>query len=615
MRVSNISNLPKGLREYLVAQDFQLSDNIQPSTANPQVGDRPDDGKVSFLIQGRQSSVYLVVGRNDRVGVFRDFSLLGFPLTYFPVHIGAVKDISRWAAKIDPPTGPDYWNTAIAGTENRASRNANRGITLATGVAPKGYLETSSLREYSELPIGHPAKDFLEGLLQKFGSEIDTTARNIRNLDERRANAAHINNRHFPMLWDMKSTKAHYEAGQIIAEQFSYILTQDKVQVIYPGAGGNIGALATAMALVDHGAKQVKFIMTEIEIPGKPTTVPTDALQTLPAWMDANPQLQGNLTYVRHPGLANGYRLQAQFYYKGARIELEYAINDSPGDLYFHPTDINNADVVLVHDPYSEAGNPEALLLKQILPELKPSHSPKAIVIANELDNNQTLEYAYLRPSVLALQGWKVPASFGHGGMYPFRNKRVDIDYWSMAEIGQAHSGSGLVVSSQNGYWQALKNKEQIQLWVDFCSMAGGIEAERTGDPGAPERDFMLRQTYWKRKNITKLEPEKIYAFLNEYLPQLTATESEVVALVLARLVLSNLLDDMGFTDDEKHALLNIPAPLKHAMFSALKKYRILKEPSHQWDPLTTNSSLDSQRQGLINKIDQMILRLQRIYY
>jgi len=597
-----VKDLKKEIQEILLSKGFIPQDHVTPTTVQPTIGDLANDGQISFYIKGRSKSGSLLVGQDSQIHFFNNRSTIIQWSVYVP-------GIARWAQRIDPPSGPDSWDPSIRRAERVASQRARSGLVEATGVPPTGPFEASASHELTQLPIGHPAKGFVEGFMRKFGEEI-TAAGKAPTLKERNRLGSDVYNKYYPLLESFKSIKASYDAGTAIWRdpQFQHLHDKSRIQILYPGAGSQVGALALAMSLIDEGAPSVSAIFTEID--PKSMGVGFDVLRE---WIESSPFLDDFIVQPKSSGLSlEGYRVSASFLYKGKEISLTYAMGDSPPDLFFHPDDLRESDVVFVHDPYSEVGGTDALLLGQILPELSqnPDLPGKAVVISNELDNavplNRSMHAGSLR-SVLPILGRRVAGSFGHAGMYPVRYRGIG-DYWSMGEVGQAHLRSAVIFSTGHPLLQGLRSDEAWRL-VDLAHWAGG-ESVSPADPGVPQRNILSGMQRSAYKRIKERDPVKIFEWVAKRMREanLSGDNRDYLSLVVARMIaITNLQLQTGLTFGKKITLSQVPEPLRKTIAQAMNRTRLRRK-----DEATTLSQLLNPSLAKIQTIDRVLLRLQQ---
>lgn len=564
--MTRIADLPGNLQEITSALGFTKTDDVAPTRTDPARGDRLGDEQVTLHLRGTHDTGFLQVHTDDTVTYFSESDAPSLPI--------AVAGISRWAAAIDPTShdglSPEgEWPAEIRRAEAAQSRGAIRALQDATGIRPgrRHYscepepaatcdariYATSAMHEFTNLPIGHPAKDFMEGVLMAWGAAIRAIPA-IANTAAREEAGPAIYNTNAPIALAMKSVKAFYEAGFIIAKQFPHLASKRELSILYPAAGNNVGALATAMALIDAGLHPtvIRVQYTEID-----THAPAEARRVLQQWIDATPHLDGTIEFATQRGReSGGTRQSAPFLYKGHRIILTYAMADSPGTLYFHPKDAAASDVVMIHDAYGDTSSTETLFLRQLLPQIvthPQSIHPKAIVITNEHDQNPRRvqsDNPTARFSVLPLRGWGTSGSFGHGGDYPVRSPLSGVTWWSMKELGQAGSRSALIFSTDAPLIQAVKNDPgfdsmtaSVDFFVDFAQLAGGHARELPADPGENPRSFTSGIDRSASKSVRVRNITHLVDWAVRHVNTVSGRDRDLLVLTTARLILQSRIE------------------------------------------------------------------------
>lgn len=571
---------------HLLEEGYQLSDPLFMAESDIPIGDFPHDNQVSFAIQGRSQSGWVLISENDQVSYFPEKNVDQREGLFAP-------GISQWAQKIDPTTDysfdvPRQWPTEIKKPETKQSAQAHLSIEKSTGTQPTKVFATTFLEELAQLPIGHPAKSFLESCLIELSNKIQRA--------KDRPEAADIYNEIIPVFQAMKSCKAYYEAGQVISHKFPHLQGKEEIKILYPGAGSNVGALSAAMALIDEGAPSVSLTFTDID-----KDAPEDAKKIIEQWMKSNPDLQGCVEYASLPGVHNGQRVQLNLFYKGAPLNLTYALADSPQDsgLYFDPkTDLENADVVLIHDVDGALATPETDFLKQILPHLNATQTPKAIVMPNELNRIEPRNEFLPLESVLFVQGWRVNSRFGHGGDYPVRSRHVkDWDIW---EIGLATNGSALVFSTEAPLIRSLK-REDIPIFVDLALLAGGQSSRKYKDPGVYKgREIGMGPFMGKQKRANS-PFEAITKWVDKTAPTLQDSARDLLMLTYCRYL----------SEVSAEELTAVPENLKIMAQAAMLKQGLMTR-AESFDAVVKTQIIKADK-NFFKKLDQALMNLQAL--
>lgn len=611
--MTRVSDLPINLQEVLFGLGYWRGDEIIPTIANPALGDKPHDGQVSFYIAStkgvavgdvRGLAGYYMIGAGPENSPTKDCLFYSPPDVAFIRSVLVIPDISQWAEQIDPRSGSGrpaaiQWPDSIANAEAIEALAAQKGLEQATWTTPKGVYSDGAADEFSRLPIGHPAKDFVEETLREYGAEIKKVEQMSADIKTPQT-APDVYNKYTPTLVAMKSVKALYEAGWAIWDDFPHLREKPQISLLYPGSGYHVGALCMAMALIDRGANAVDAIFTEIN--GKAVD---DGFEILAQWIKSNPDLRGNLTkHEEKAEMVGGMRLFTEFLYKGKKIRLNFAWNDSPQDMFFNPADFIQSDVILIHDTTETADKTESLLLKQALPLLRPDIPPKAIVMTNELDMHPfRLDEGDSPWSVLPIRGRRIAGSFGHGGGFPVRNGAVGVTWWSMPEMGAAYHQSALIFSTHAPLLQNLQDPEDANTFVDFALVAGSRNFVKPRDPGS-SGDFNF--TIWSRKEIGETDPQKLLKWCAQNISHLPPDDQHYFALIAARLVAQWEQDERYRQHKPGHSL--IPKELAPYVAQALAKERLI--PSSQ---VANLKKLNRFGQKRIRQLDGILLKLQNL--
>ncbi len=619
--MTRIADLPENLRALVAQFGFTNTDDVAPTRTDPAHGDLAADEQVTLYLRGAKKTGFLQVHTNNTVTFFSSNDMPSLPI--------AVAGISRWAAAIDPaPRGgtplQGAWPAEIRRAEAAQSRIAMQSLQDATGIRPgrrhnscapepnktcdaRVYAH-SSMQEYADLPIGHPAKDFLEGVLTAWGTAIRTIPKIADRAARAKAGPA-IYNTYFQTLLAMKSVKAFYDAGFLIAKQFPHLADKPEINLLYPAAGSNVGALATAMALIDAGLqpKVIKVQFTEID-----TKKLGHARTVLQQWIDASPYLEGTIDFYEKPGrVSGGTQHSAPFIYKRHLIILTYAIADSPGKLYFHPDDAAASDIVLIHDPYSDTSSTETVFLRQLLPHVLSPHPehPKAIVITNEFDHNPLQSAGYFpttRSSVLPLRGSRTNGSFGHGGDYPIRSPLSGVTWWSIPELGQPVAQSALVFSTAAPLLQTLHDDgtpnsmaHNIDCFVDFAQLAGGQDRYVPADPGDQPGGIRSGADNSWEKHVVVKNYEQLLQWVADRIETLSGRDRDILVLTAAWLIIQTRIEKRSLS-------LYIPLALRAPLQDALTRNGVPASPD-----AALNHALRGNPRQLV-RIDQTILTLQQ---
>lgn len=583
--MTTVSDLPKDLQEVFFELGYWRRDEIIPTTVNSALGDEPHDGHISFFIRpsksrgiehGRGSPGYFMVGVGSENSPAKDRLYYFPPKANFMLSIIAVPGISRWAEQIDPRLGSGrlasiQWPEAIARAEMDEASQAKEALQQAVWTTPDGIYSRGASAEFFELPIGHPAKDFVEETLRHFGTEIQAVEK--MSSDKRTPQTApDVYNKYFPTLQAMKSIKALYETGELLWEDFPHLQGKPQINLLYPASGYHVGALSMAMALIDRGASGVDAVFTEID--GQAVD---QGFKILFQWLRANPDFRGDLKIREEAAKRDeGRRLFSEFTYKRKTIRLTYAWNDSPQGMYFDPSDFESSDVVLIHDTADDVGETESLLLKQVLPLLRSEMSSKAIVMTNELDMHPFRRGSYDSPwSVLPVRGRRVVGSFGHGGGFPVRNSSVGVTWWSMPEIGISWHQSALVFSTNAPLLRNLQDPEDAKTLVDFSLVAGGREYTKVPDPGRSAAPSIFSSfEVIVSKEIGERDPQKLLKWCAKKIPDIPPEDQHYLALVAARLVVQWSEEERYGKHKPAHRL--IPKELAPYVARALARERLI---------------------------------------
>ena len=586
--MSQVLHLPKEIQNFLVGQGFNAKSDVAWVGANPELGDKVNDQQVAFRVTQGSRSSFVLIDNEGKLHLYEaqenTKSLTSSDASRWTRQVSSqVTDVklAQWASQVEQ--GLEGSSKSLPKTitvaEARQASEAARGIREATGQAPTGSLAATSLAEMTKLPVGNPAKDFLEGLLKNFGSDILNCAKERKTNPDTKCNTVY--NKYYPLALTMKSVKAFYSSGQVMAAKFPYLAKKGKVTLLYPAGGGNVASLATAMALMENGAKSAEMIFTELHDQNAEM-----ALDTLKEWAKANPNLEipepARWKEINPRHLDQSFvkkdrddskaqepprRLQLQVKYLGKTITLTYALRDRNPEfpnLYFDPIDLDRSDVVIVHDAYSSIEDTQTSFLKQVLPRLDPKFQ-KVILIDNEsLDNPKLEVYSQEgQKNAVVPGGVPVEGSYGHAEHYPVTGKKAIDFYWAMDELGQYSHPGALILSTRDPLIKRAIESSGTRELIDLFQFAGGYD-KLTGrdvptDIKGVELDFvgsMFRsggktpsQYYTdKNNNGVKDDGEEISlesAVINWVSSQLgkfySAKDKEVLALLTARFLILTL--------------------------------------------------------------------------
>ena len=573
------------------------SDQITPSSANPAIGDMPNDGQVSFYVDGAEHSGFLLIDDDGEIRFFNnDYQELGSCILSPGHRIGSAcifaSDISGWASRIDPKrrfssTTPE-WPSEIQSAEQLSSERAREALTQLSGREPEGL---SALQEFTNLPVGHPAKEFLEEYIISLGE--------VEELNEYQLKEA------LEIFMSMKSVKAFYETGKTIWKRFPHMHDMERIKVLYQRAGSHVGAIAAPMGLIDQGARAVDVIFTDID-----ESVVANATRILERWSQTCPHLEFNPdTGVTTDAKGNK---KITLRYKGREITITFKMMEV-GGLSLDPTDVSGrtgyrgrrdpvapADVIIVHDPFSLAGAPDALILTEALyhiPKVSDGN-PQAIVITNELDDNieyldGETHYDSVR-SILPLRGWRAAGSFGCGADYVIGKKLLP-------EIGRSYAKSALIFSTHSPLMRILRRHDifDSRFFLNLALLAGG------------SLDITHNKTWMKKTVRGGPDDPTIEAWVNEKIGQLPEEDREYLLLVTIRYL---VLQTGGLGSHEQERLQDyiktVPPELKEAIAKTLVSNGLAPEGCTGDEALRRISEFTPED---LRRLDEILMKKQQM--
>ncbi len=373
---------------------------------------------------------------------------------------------------------------------------------------PEVYYGMSSVHEFTRLPDNHPAKKFVEKVIIELNNEIKRAGKGAYS-------SAPAFKKYHDDIQAMKSTKAFFEAGDIIFKKFPNIAAKTEVVVLYPAAGFNVGAIASACALLDNGMTGAEVIFTDID-----ASAPEKALQVLKKWAKTNPDIQ--LDHEGEPII---------ILYKGKPIKLTYSINNSDEGLYFRRDDLKRADVVIIHDAGDGGTFSDWPLFKQVLDANSRNAEPKAIIMTNELDMapirfpqdypglEQNKAASFSPPSASPFRGLRVGSAYGHSyGLAPKKDvchysyiSTDDCPDTATGEIGVSRHQSAIIYSTKSEVLNALAaSPHETDILMALSLLAGGGKKYKINSHGPTSHEPALNSP-WK-KELPKGSDEK-YAY------------------------------------------------------------------------------------------------------
>lgn len=601
------------------------SDEVTPlgQKGGTNLGDTWQDGRVSFYVSGVVRTGYISFGQNDEIRFFPDYKdpsherwSCDWSGEVWPPYFS--QGISRWASKIDPIAKEEKpeWPVPLQEAERKKSDLALHGVQAALGLNSKELDLGMVARDLTQLPIGHPAKEYLDKKLKEFGV-VMSLADGFSGLP-RSYYAQAVYKKYETVLVGMKSVGTYYEAGKKIWEEFPHLKDKDKIRILYPAAGNNVGALASAMALIDQGARSVEVVFTEID-----ETTPDEAVKILKEWSDSNPSFY----FLDGPprvemGVNGGKRVSIDLKYKGSWITLQYAINDGDRGFYFSGRDAIHADVWISHDPYSGLGQTEGLFLKQIFPwaslqVLLTDAPPTALLMTNELYSKG--DYYPSLESVLPVKGWVVEGGFGHANFLESKREQLGLQPQKklLREIGASDHEAAIILPLHEVVEDFLGSREEASLLVDFSQMAGSFNevhevVELYRDP--PGEPRLVRSVDSQKKDFSNSHAA-IFQWATHKLAQLTGEKRQLFALVAARLVLHNEIYDMKkiklSPKEIEKRLEKLPKEFMLAVSQTLTEEKIIPSPHFSHVNKLAHSNFRALEK-VIRRLDQRIKDLQR---
>lgn len=606
--MSTLSALIKDLKghrdaiEYIESLGFEEEDNITPTKTNPSIGDLVEDGQVSFHIEGKDRSGYLLIGN--------DGSVKFFDTSFQEIGSGIVSSrLSRWAARIDPAAShrgrkKGRWPRQIDRAEQRASRTTRRDFQSLPFVTDVRTWKESFMHDYLHLPTTHPAREFMEEIIGRYTSEL-RAAEDIEADDRREQVLDDIQGRFGYIFNAMKATQALYSASRTSLDMFPHLRDKSEMTVLVPAAGRHAATISTAMGLIDNGTESVNMIMTDID----PEHI-DDLAGVLKMWIESNPYFEGDAEFVEIDNRSDTWysdsedskRFRCTLTYRGKPITIVYNLNDSPEDLYFHPADLKETDMIVLHDVFSD-GTTDAKLLEQIIPNLPPDSAPIPIVLTNELDMFDHYGDAgapsYARLAVLPVSGRRVEGSYGCA---PFFILRDGDHSFGTGEIGNRQHRSAIIIPSKNPMISGL-DEDELQTMLRFAVLAGG-SGKPNRFPMHPTKVLMSIET-----DDTKIDEfERILSWADTKLESLSGIDAEYFILTTARLISIHLQRESYDRLDE--LLAAIPESLKSSLARRLHELGLISRPD-KTTLIRTLSGPYQRRVRLLKKIDRHIMRLQ----
>ncbi len=407
---------------------------------------------------------------------------------------------------------------------------------------PEEAYKNSTLSEFTELPANHPAKTFAEGEVAALDVDVKRASR-ITNASTKEMAYKRAFAKHHDAILGMKSAKAFYDSAGTILDNFTNIAAKKDVVLLYPAAGFNIGSLSMAMAMLDKGTRSAEMIFTEVD-----ESSPAKALDVLQKWANANKDIR-----IVSSDIKEGKpRQQIVIDYKGKTIKLTYSMKESDEGLYFKKSDMDRADVVIIHD-VGDYGMSDWPLLKQVLDNTNAAAEQKAIIMTNELDMapirfsdqwthepeyKKNLNAGFSPLSVLPFRGWVINDSYGCS--YELRSSDWDCGQFDetctniIGEVGNRKYSSAVIFSTGTPLASVTTSPRDKEILMALSLYAGGDNKYHIyKDTPTTERGAISSPL--NKQILAGIGPAEVLQFVSSKYLDLPPEDREYLALVTLR--------------------------------------------------------------------------------
>ncbi|HBF13477.1 MAG TPA: hypothetical protein DDW49_08885 [Deltaproteobacteria bacterium] len=214
-------------------------------------------------------------------------------------------------------------------------------------------------------------------------------------------------------LPDMRGLVTFTETAFLAAHKLPQIVRDRVLSVLYPASGSHVAALYMSLMLMDANIiDRANFVFTEID---------ANRYQDLQRCLN-EALAQGvfdKVEYSKPQNFEEGNESKVVITYQGKPITLTFALNRSGKD-YFRPEYLEQADVVVIHDPGSDGDIQHSFdLLSQVLMAKKTAGIQKGQLVVME----KTTPYdgnGFSGGSLLPKEMWnrELTGPFGHCGGY-----------------------------------------------------------------------------------------------------------------------------------------------------------------------------------------------------